>query len=258
MPHSLATQTLPEAIPREGVSDDFGVKGSIGRGSQPLKLPCPASPPRLSPRKIVRRMMPGMPPSPTTFLEGNTTVSQMNESAAEKLDPAQAAELVQVLDLQARWENLWDDRTRDGSDHSTPLLQGLQLAFEAFRSRMAEYTARYRTAQIPDLSPSGPDRLAGWCRAVRAIFQRAGHETGGDCPVHVVAKAHRLADRIAARVKNDPVRRGSPPDDIAGAIRDLGAIIAWCDGLVAPSSPIGSMPLPQGEIPKAGDEKKVA
>src|SRR5262245_2529218 len=128
----------------------------------------------------------------------------MSESTAEKLTPAQAAELARVLDLQARWENMRDDTASAHGVNSVSHLQGLQRAFEAFRVRMAEYSARHRSAQIPDLTPSGPDRLGAWCRTVRAVFRRAVGEAGDDCPAHVAATAHRMAARIAARGKTDP------------------------------------------------------
>ena len=157
-------------------------------------------------------------------------MSQMNESAAERLDPARAAELTRVLDLQSRWENM----RAEGSD-STAQLQSLQKAFEAYRARLAEYTARHRSVQAPDLSPSGPSRLSAWCRAVRAVFRRAAD--GCDCPAHVVTKAHRLADRIATLVSAEPVAREAPPTDMASVIRQLDSLIAWCDRLLAPRLP---------------------
>ena len=80
---------------------------------------------------------------------------QMNESAAQKLDPVRAAELALVLDLQSRWENM----RADGGD-STVQLQSLQRAFEAYRVRLAEYSARHRSDATPDLSPSGP--IGSW------------------------------------------------------------------------------------------------
>ena len=73
---------------------------------------------------------------------------QMNENAAERLEPVRASELARVLDLQSRWENM----RADGGD-STAQLQALQKAFEAYRLRLAEYTARHRSEQTPDLSP---------------------------------------------------------------------------------------------------------
>jgi hypothetical protein len=160
----------------------------------------------------------------------------MNETAAERLEPVRAADLTRVLDLQSRWENL---RAEVGD--STTQLQSLQKAFEAYRVRLSEYVVRYRNEHIPDLSPSGLDRLGAWCRAVRAVFRRAG-----DCewPAHVVAKALRMADRIAERVKAERVGRESPPTDMAGAVRQLDAIIAWCETL-APPTPL--LKLKKGE-----------
>ena len=152
---------------------------------------------------------------------------QMNENAAERLEPVRASELARVLDLQSRWENM----RADGGD-STAQLQALQKAFEAYRLRLAEYTARHRSEQTPDLSPSGPNRLAAWCKTVRAVFRRAGE--GGECPSQVVTKAFRMADRIAERVKAEPVGRDTPPTDMPGAIRQLGAVIVWCEALAGP------------------------
>ena len=151
----------------------------------------------------------------------------MNESTAERLVPEQAAELARVLDLQSRWENM----RVDGGD-SIVHLQALQRAFEAYRLRKAEYTTRYRNEQTPDLSPSGPNRFGAWCRALRAVFRRATE--GIECPVQVIAMACRQADRIAERVKAEPVGRESPPTDMAGAIRQLDALIAWSDRLDGP------------------------
>ena len=147
----------------------------------------------------------------------------MKESAAERLSPARATELAQVLDLQAQWENL----RADGID-STTQLQSLQKAFEAYRVRLVAYTADVRGEPIPELSPTKPDRLGAWCRTVRAVLKRA--DLGGECPVHVVSKMHRLADRIATRVKTEPASRESVTN-ITTAIRELDTVIAWCDGL---------------------------
>lgn len=168
----------------------------------------------------------------------------MNESAAERLDPARAAELARVLDLQSRWENM----RADGGD-STAHLQSLQRAFEAYRAGLAGYVARHNSEQTPDLSPSGPKRLAAWCRAVRTVFRRAAE--GCECPAHVVAKARRMADRIAARVGVESARPEPPPGDAADAIRQLDVLVAWCDGLTAPP------PLPPPRPTLAGDSYEV-
>jgi hypothetical protein len=164
-------------------------------------------------------------------------VAQLNESAAEQLDPVQAAELARVIDLEARWENIRADRAGVMTGHGTLDLQNRQRTYEAFRSRLAAYTARYRSTRVPELTPNGLDRLGAWCRTVRAVLRRAEHvAAAGDCPVYVVAKAHRMADQIAIRLNKKPVGQGSPPDDIAGAIRELDALIAWCDGPADPGS----------------------
>ena len=62
-----------------------------------------------------------------------------------------------------------------------------------------------------------------------------------------------MADRIAARVKADPVGRGAPPGDVAGAVRDLDAVIAWCDGLAGQPEPPASPPAPFAEVPGPAD-----
>ena len=150
-----------------------------------------------------------------------------SEVAYGTADPAQAAELVRVLELHAGWEAQRDTPAADERS-STRRLQALQQAFEAYRSCRAGYAGRYKTDQMPELSPAGPDRLAKWCRTVRALLQRAD---GADGPVRVIAKAHRMADRIAARAGCDPVARGTAPVTGAGAVRELDAVIRWCDAL---------------------------
>ena len=43
-----------------------------------------------------------------------------------------------------------------------------------------------------------------------------------------------MADRIAARLKEEPVGRELPATDMTGAIRQMDSLIAWCDKLVGP------------------------
>lgn len=160
---------------------------------------------------------------------------QMNECAAEKLDPVQAAELVRVIDLQARWENL---RGPIGSESGASVLalHGRQKAYEAFRTRLVGYTTRFRAEDVPDATLNTPTRVVAWCRVVRAILGRAEREPVGDPPVHLVAKAHRLADRLALLMMKDPIGKGPQPDNLSAAIRDLDEVITWCGGLVGPSA----------------------
>ena len=42
-----------------------------------------------------------------------------------------------------------------------------------------------------------------------------------------MAKAYRVADQIARRVQAEPLVRGEPTD-VAGAVRELDAVIGWC------------------------------
>ena len=83
---------------------------------------------------------------------------RLTEAAAEALNPAQAAALAQVLDLQAEWQNLKED----GRDFSTPRLQGLQRTFEAFRAGLAAYTAQYGYGAdpVPERTPASGDMCA--------------------------------------------------------------------------------------------------
>lgn len=169
-------------------------------------------------------------------------MAQLTEAAAEALDPAQAVELARVIELQARWECMLADAASVRIDYSTPELQARQKAYEAFRVKWAEYTARYGTGRVPETAMKTPERIGAWCRAVRAVLLRAG--AGAGCPSAAVEKAYRVAGRAAVRGEVGPVGREPPPADVAGAIRQLGAIIAWCDELAgsAPAHEIGDRP----------------
>ncbi|VTR93670.1 unnamed protein product [Gemmata massiliana] len=150
---------------------------------------------------------------------------QMSESAAEKLTSQQATALVRVLDLQARWENHRDDPAKSAA--SAAELQVRQKSFEAFRAALREFTAEYRNAQLPEPTQNVPDRLAIWCRTLRAVLRRA--ESGN--PSALLLKVYRLADRIAIRVGKEQVTR-MPVADLSDGIRELDAVISWCEAPV--------------------------
>jgi hypothetical protein len=150
---------------------------------------------------------------------------QLTHGNAEKLSPEQAAGLIRVLELQARWENHRDDPARSAA--SIPDLHDRQKAFNAFQVAWNGYSAKYRPAWLPEPTQNMPDRLAIWCRTLRAVFQRV--EAG--CSTQVMAKVYRLVDRIAVRVGKEPVERGAA-EDVAGAVRELDAVIAWCESLM--------------------------
>jgi hypothetical protein len=164
-------------------------------------------------------------------------MAQMTERTAELLNHTQAVELARVIDLQAQWENLRDAPNRARTTFSTPDLQGRQKAYESFRTRMVAYSTRFKTAEVPELTLNAPDRVGAWCRTVRAVFARAIPTAASECPTQTVAKAYRLADRIAARLNTGPVEQGLPPSDVADAIHDLGTVIQWCEGLSSVATP---------------------
>jgi hypothetical protein len=149
---------------------------------------------------------------------------QLTERDAEKLSPEQATALVHVIDLQAKWDGLLVDRQQKSS---LPDLHARQKANDAYQAALRDYGAKYHKAAVPEPTHAMPDRLGVWCRVLRGVFGKA--EIGS--PVEVMAKVYRLADRIAERLSKEPVMR-TPASDLAGAVRGLDVVIAWCDALV--------------------------
>lgn len=144
-----------------------------------------------------------------------------------ELSPDQAADLARVLDLQAGWENHRHDAGA-GNAHG-PGLRERQRRYEAYRSALAGYAARHRAVDLPELNLSTPERVAGWCRVVRAVCRQARPDA--EAPAQVAGKAYRLADRIAARLGVAPADRDDCAEGIGGVIAGLDAVVAWCDGL---------------------------
>lgn len=148
------------------------------------------------------------------------------------LAPAQAVELAQLVDLEARWENLRTTAVRAPQAHlTTQDLQGKQKAYEAFRAKLAAYNKRYAPAHVPELLLNTPVRLGIWCRAMRDLFSRVAHEPQVHYPAHLLEKAYRWADRVAGRLSKDRVERTGPPGDLESAVRELDALSRWCTDL---------------------------
>jgi hypothetical protein len=163
---------------------------------------------------------------------------EMRQGCDRNLDPAQAAELALLVDLEARWENLRNTRTRDpGVSPATQDLHGKQKAYEVFRAKLAAYNKRYTPAHVPELLLNTASRLGAWCRRMRDLYVQVEPNLAGHCPVHLLEKAHRRADRVAARMGTDRVRRSTPPADIGAAIRDLEALCHWADELARVAPP---------------------
>ena len=167
------------------------------------------------------------------------------------LEPAQAAELSLLVELEARWENLRKHPAREPvPGAATEDLRGIQQAYEAFRAKLAAYDRRYKPAHVPELLLNTPSRLGRWCRAMRDLYLRVEHDAKARCPVQLLEKAYRWADRVGARVNKGRVSRPSPPATIRDAIRALEALGRWCDDLTEKAHPGGpTMAAPLGAVP---------
>ncbi len=152
---------------------------------------------------------------------------QLSESAAEKLAPEQAAEVVHILDLQARWENHRDDPAKSAASVSD--LHGRQKAFDAFRVAWRNYAAAHRDARLPEPTQNVPDRLAVWCRALRGVPPRGRRQRrrGGGEGVPAGRPDRGAHGR-------EPIARVAA-DDVPAAILALDAVIAWCEAAMVPA-----------------------
>jgi hypothetical protein len=156
-------------------------------------------------------------------------MSRTKVEDAVKLELAQARELVELVDLEARWENL---RSTASAGAATQDLQVNQKAYETFRIKLASYNKRYSPAHVPELLLNTPTRLGIWCGQMRDLFAQAESDPQCPCPVHVLHKAQLRAVRIGARSNKVPVSQPQP-STIHDAIRDLEALRQWCAELTA-------------------------
>jgi hypothetical protein len=171
----------------------------------------------------------------------------MPESNQAAGDPglAQAVELAQLVELEARWENLAKVPPPGDARAAVQHLRGKQRAHEAYRARLAAYNARFKPAHLPEVLTNAPVKLGKWCRAMRDLFARVALDPRCACPAQVVERAHRWADRIALVSNREPAARASPPADVRDAIRVLEGLAAWCaarqiavDGAPGPRPPL--------------------
>jgi hypothetical protein len=172
---------------------------------------------------------------------------EITDVSDRSLDPAQAAELALLVDLEARWENLRNTRSPDPDLRSTLQdLQGKQKAYEAFRAKLVAYNERYAPAHVPELLLNTPSRLGLWSRRMRDLYRQVEHHPDGCCPAHLLDKAYRWADRVAARMGRDRISRSALPGDLQAAIRDLEALCQWCDDLARVAPPANHAGRPPG------------
>ena len=147
------------------------------------------------------------------------------------LDAAQAAELLVVADLEARWSNLRKGETWFEAGSRLSDLQVKQRAYESFRSKLLAFQSRFKQPYEAEPLLGNPVRLASWCRGLRDLCRRAEGHDRCPCPTHVVEKAYRIADRLAARGDQPPARPATPSTTLRGASEDLDGIAQWCDAL---------------------------
>ena len=160
------------------------------------------------------------------------------EPALTNLPPAQAKELSLLVELEAQWENMRRAPSRpQGRASLTQDLLGIQKAYDAFRGKLVAYNKRYSPAHVPELLLNTPSRLAIWCRSMRELFLQVEDDPQVRCPVYLVEKAYRSAERISARLHKDLPSRSEPPATIRAASEALGALARWCDDLAGIAAP---------------------
>jgi len=156
-------------------------------------------------------------------------MSDMKNAANVNLDPAQAAELATLVELEARWENLRTGSSRPaGAQPTLQDLHGKQKAYEVFRGKLAAYNKRYKPAHASEQLLNTPVRLGLWCQAMRDLFARVEHNTQVRCPIQLVEKAYRWADRVASRTGKTPLCRPTPPATVQAALGELDTVGRWC------------------------------
>jgi hypothetical protein len=125
---------------------------------------------------------------------------------------------------------------------TTQELHGKQKAYEAFRAKLAAYNKRFKPSHIPELLLNTPVRLGIWCRTMHDLYDRVGQASTVQPPVHLVEKASRWAERVAARIGAQAPARSAPPATMREAIERLDALTQWCANLT-PATPKVDEPL---------------
>lgn len=152
----------------------------------------------------------------------------------QQLSPMQATELSLLVDMEARWENLRMDQSAAPRKISTgDELKQIQRAYDAFHDKLVAYNKLYRPAHVPELLLNNAARFRVWCRSMNGLFVLIlQNDSRQPCPVHLLEKAYRCADRIANRASIERFPRPPMSDSIAATAQNLDNLTQWCDGLV--------------------------
>jgi hypothetical protein len=157
---------------------------------------------------------------------------EIREGIVRQRERAQATELSRLVELEARWENMRRTPARAQETASTTqTLLGVQKAYDAFRSQLVAYNKRYTPAHVPELLLNTPSRLALWCRRMRDLYLELEDEPQIHCPVHLLEKAYRSAERLSARLNTSFLARVAPPATIRAATETLMTLVQWCEAL---------------------------
>lgn len=165
------------------------------------------------------------------------TVLQLH--SARKLPPAQATDLAQLVDLEARWENLriYQPIPAGKAPATLKELHQRQKAYEAFFAKLSAYNKLYRPLHVPEQLLNRAIRLADWCRSMRDLYAQVQGDVPLPCTLHIVEKAYRWADRIADKLNQDRIIRPAAFDAYSSAIRELDDVAEWCMGRVDGTMP---------------------
>jgi len=149
---------------------------------------------------------------------------------------SRTADLALLVDLEARWENLRPAPSVATDRRCTHQeLTAKQRAYESFRLKLVAYNAKYHPGYLPAFLRGSPARLAAWLREMRELYRQVEETPHVPSPVHVLEKAYRCADAVAAKAGQGRFNRAPAPETVAAAVQELQALQSWCDEL--PNSP---------------------
>jgi hypothetical protein len=129
-------------------------------------------------------------------------------------------------------------------------LRGIQKAYDDFHSKLVAYNKRYTPHHVPEQLLNTPARLAAWCRSMLQLYLWVENYPQVQCPVHLLQKAYRWADRLSFRLNTHRAVRPTPQGTVRAAIQDLETLGQWCDDLRTTAQPDLGRPV----LPTAGAE----
>jgi hypothetical protein len=144
------------------------------------------------------------------------------------LSQAQAAALAELVELEARWENLRRQPTPKGGPLPRETLVRKQRAHDAFQAKLRAYNRRYTPPHVPELLLNTAARLCKWCQAMRDLYRLVESDLSARCPDSIVEKAYRWADRIARRTNRPLVSAQASPRLVGEFIAELESLGRWC------------------------------